>query len=148
MATRQIGFLTDMKIITAIDKHGYPNALNYLLDESNIAVRIARFSLWLNLSVIVGLIIGFIISRMLTKVKGDFEFNPVVMLLLALILNKLGFFGNNTINSIVFSFGNLFTNLGLQFKFIASGILLSIISLVIFFFSRSLTHSFRACLKR
>ncbi len=140
LAARQFAVLNDMQIITAIDKYGYPDALKHLVDEGNIGTRLSYFVLWKNMSALIALLISFVISLILTIRNKGFWQNSIIVLLTALLLSRIGFLDNKTINVIFFSFGDLFSNLGLQYKFIANGILLTLIGT--FIFLSKLTRNF------
>ena len=142
LAARQSVVLSDMGFILAVEKYGFPDVWNHLVKEADFSARLTYFTLWNNLAVLFGLLFSFVISLTLTIKRKKFWLNAVIILLMALLLNRLGLFHLKIIDGIFFSFGDLFTGMGLPYKFIANGLLLSFIGLFIFFSKWTLGFAF------
>ena len=132
-AARQFSMLNDIEILKAIDKYGYSEALKYIVDQGNTGQRLFHFTLWINISVPIALLIAFIISVILTRKNKGFWQNSLIVLLIAILFNRLVFLDNKVIRIIFFSFGDLFSKVGLQYKFLANGVVLTLIGTFIFF---------------
>ena len=85
------------------------------------------------MSILIGLVVAMTISLTLTIRKKMFWLNSLIVFIIALSLNWFGLYDNKVIDTIFFSFGKLFVGIGIPYKFIANGTLLTIIGIVIFF---------------
>lgn len=133
-AVQQFLMLNDMEILKYYDKYGVDIGLKLLFEKyQNMQQRITYYIFWITLAPIIGILIGFLISIILEIIYKRFWLNSLVMLVLMIIINRLGFFQMDSMKVIFLSFGKLFNHLGLQFKFIANGALLLLIGYFLFF---------------
>lgn len=139
-AVKQFAILNNIEMIRAIEKYGYPEAFRHFTNEGNIGLSLSYFVLCQRISALIALLIAFIISLYLTIKNKGFWQNSLIVLLTALLLQRVGFMDNKITSAIFFSFGNFFSSLGLQYKFIANGTLL--ISIAAFIYFSKLTRNF------
>lgn len=133
IAARQFAMLNDIGIIKSIDKYGLEGSLKHLYKDGNYSSRIAYFLIWTNLSGLIGLLFGFLISLGLTIKKKMFSLNALIVFIIALLLNRFGLFHIKIINTIFFSLGSLVSHFGLEYEFIINGTILLTLGLFIFF---------------
>jgi len=132
LAARQFAMLNDTGIVESVDKYGLDEGLKHLVKEDNFSTRLAYFSLWINLSSLIGLLLAFIASLILTIKKKMFWLNALIVFIMAILLNRLGLYENKIIGTIFFSLGDLTSHFGLQYKFITNGTILTLAGLFMF----------------
>jgi len=99
----------------------------------NLANRIMYLNLWLGLSPLIGALAAFFISLAITvrrKVKWQ---HSLIVLVTAVLINRVGFFDTEIIKRFHFQFGNLFVGKDIMYVYFANGIFLVSIGLLIFF---------------
>ena len=133
IAAKQLSVLSDIDFIYTLDKLGSEKELLKMASENNYAKRIVYLSYWKMGSLLIGLVIAFTISLIITLRNRHFWLNSLLVLLIGLALNKFGFFDNKYIDKIFYSIGRLAVDFGLIYKFIINGILLTIVGVFVFF---------------
>lgn len=136
LAARQFTVLNDMEVVVSAEKYGFPEAWEYLVEQDEFGVRFSNYTLWMAFAPLIGISISFTISVLIAIRQKVFWINPVLVLFAALFFNKLGLFDNELVDVVFFSFGRLFENIGLQYRFLANGTLLVLIALFLFFSKR------------
>ena len=133
LCAQQFAKLNDIEIIKLVDKYGAENALKQLQKDTNYPSRISDFLLWNSISNLIGLLTAFILSFIIIIKKKMFWLNSLIIFILGLLFIRLGLFKNQIINTLFYSFGDLFPNFGLLYKYIINGTILLIFALLIFF---------------
>ena len=134
LSAYQFAILHDIGFIKTIDKYGIDKAIKQMFTQfQDMPKRITEFTEWIYFAQLFGILIGFVISLVLTIKNKRFWLNSLIVLMLSIFLCQIGLFHNNIIKSISFSFGSMFVNFGLQYKYLANGTILLIIGLIIFF---------------
>ena len=133
LCAQQFAKLNDIEIIKLVDKYGAENALKQLQKDTNYPSRISDFLLWNSISNLIGLLTAFILSFTIIIKKKMFWLNSLIIFILGLLFIRLGLFKNQIINTLFYSFGDLFPNFGLLYKYIINGTILLIFALLIFF---------------
>ncbi|WP_298391573.1 hypothetical protein [Flavobacterium sp.] len=133
LCTQQFVKLNDIEIIKLIDKYGAENSLKQLQKDTNGISRISDFLLWNSMSNMIGLLTGFILSLIIIIRKKMFWLNSLIIFFIGLLFIKLGLFKNHIINTLFYSFDDIFPKLGLLYKYIIKGTILLSITLLIFF---------------
>ena len=133
LSAKQFALLNDIEIIKLVDKYGAENAIKQLKKESDFSIRIVYFLLWNNMSILIGLLIAFILSFIIIIRNKMFWLNSLIIFVTELLFIRLGLFKNQIINTLFYSFGDMFPNFGILYKSIINGTILLIFALFIFF---------------
>jgi hypothetical protein len=132
-SAKQFAILNDIEIIKLVDRYRAENAIKQLQKESNSPNRIEYFLLWNGMSKLIGLLIAFILSFIIIIKKKMFWLNSLIIFIIGLLFIQLGLFKNQIINTLFYSFDDLFPNFGTLYKSIINGTILLIFALFIFF---------------
>jgi hypothetical protein len=133
LAAKQLSNLYDIEIIKLVDKYGAENAIKQLQKENNFSGRIAYFLFWNGASNLIGLLIGSTISLIIIIKKKIFWINSLIVFIIGLSFIRLGFFKNQIIQTLFYSFGSFFNDSGILYKCVINGIILVLFAVFIFF---------------
>lgn len=133
LAVMQFMFLNDLNFIELINKYGPGEWIKYAVKEEDFSARIGYFTVWINLSGFIGLLLAFIMSLILTIKNKALWINALSVFIIAFFLRRFGFFDNKVVSGIFFSPGNFVSHFGVQYKFITNGVILTLAGLFIFF---------------
>lgn len=142
IATKQWVVLNDIEIIELVDKHGYPEALKYLVKQDNFETRLGTFANLISFAPLIGLLFAFLLSLILTLKKKALGLNSFLVLITGMLLNKKGFFSHSLIDTIFYAPGEWISRFGLCWKFVANGVILTLAGMFIFFSKWTIDFAF------
>lgn len=133
LAAKQFAELNDIEIIKLLHKYGAEDTLKQLQKEPDSPSRIAYYLFWKDISEVIGLLFGFIISIIIMIKRKSFWLNALIVFMTGLAFINLRLFRNQIIQKLFFSFDDLFPNVQPQYKFVINGTILFLMAQFIFF---------------
>lgn len=99
LAVQQFILLSDMEIVNSVHEYGSDEGMKRLRDEENGSERITYLLVWINLAPLIGLVLSFILSLTVTRMKKAFFINSVLVFLLGFLFLRIGLFESNLLNA-------------------------------------------------
>ena len=133
-AFETFAYLTDTKLIELF-RHSDEQITSTILEKNGIpSSNIADLLFTVTAAGLVGMLLAFIISLVMSIKKHWFWVNSIIALLLFFIPINLGFLSRQSLSKIFWWPGQIFSNTTIEF--LANGIILLAIGLIIFFWKR------------
>lgn len=127
---QSFAWLHDVKIIELTEIHSARNVFDNQEKYGITPVDIALFSFWPSVACFVGIVFGFIISIVISKIKKWSILNSFIVLVIIYLLYRFNLLGRDYFRPFL-SIGRFIHNY--QSKFIINGCFLFTIGLMIFF---------------
>jgi hypothetical protein len=136
LSSKRFALLYDFDFTESFFNFGFPEYLKHLHPKNineTVGERMYLFLWAIYMAKLIGLLISFILSLIIILKRKSFWMNALIVLILALTINKLGVLDSLFIKSVTNAFGNLFISYSLKYSIIINGIYLTVLGLLLFF---------------
>jgi hypothetical protein len=130
-----LSYLYDTKLLDTVRQSNGQVTTKILVDSGTNATGITYFLLWTSVSRLIGLLVAFIISLIISFKRHWFWINALIAFILTYILYRFDLLGWIYLKPFFLYLGQKFSNSTVEF--LVNGIILLTIGLLIFFLQRS-----------
>jgi hypothetical protein len=130
-AFQTLSYLYDTKLIDTVRQSNGQDTDKILVDSGTTATEVAYFLLWIGVSGLIGLVVAFIISLIISIKRHWFWINALIAFILTYILYRFDLLGWIYLKPFFWYLGQKFSNSTIEF--LVNGIILLTIGLLIFF---------------
>ena len=133
-AFQTLSYLYDTKLIDTLRQSDGQDTIKILEDSGTSSVDLTYFLLWTNASGLIGLLVAFIISLIISFKRHWFWMNALIAFILTYLLDRFDLLGWTYLKPFFLYLGQKFNNSTVEF--LVNGIILLTIGLLILFLQR------------
>ena len=136
MSAKQLAILNDPVLLDTLGKYGVDEGLNQFKKADDFMGRLTYFNAWIILSASIGILMGLILSASIIVKRKLHWLNIVVVIIAVIIIGQSGLYQNAFIVRIINLLGYVVRHAELKYRYILTGTIPLLISLLLFFNKR------------